>query len=966
MGVQRKKPKNVVKSRKEMRKEMRMEKKSKQKEFLQKRRENKFKKNKNSNSKDDSNDGFKKFDKKFPFKNGKNNQKKFEKPENGKKSSVKSNKKLKLPSKISPELLNFDPEASDFEDEEIDSDELSGNESETEKPAKNPVPAYEDKLAKAREKENNKLQRYEDGLKQRRIEQLQQANEEEDKIISKYEKLLKINKRKGKKDSLTNFNDGLDYILELCTKDSIEKMYNAAKEAAEVENDENDSDDEIEELTKKGKAKEKKKSLKNKKLEKIEEKYFGEDKEPETIALEDLIGDSDDSEFDENEENSDEEEEPARKKAKTDKKVSFKGVKEADSDGNSDFDILDSNESDEEEEENEEKSTKKRKNFVLAPKSSDDEVEEDDFDEEDAETGDFSDENDDDELAKLFANKKSKTPKVDKVREDIYGRKRDAKGNIIEEKSTETKYVPPHLRAKLLAESTSIDPKKQEQLDRLKKQLKGQINRLTEANVQRITIEIEKLYMQNARYDMNTTLSELICSALVSNVIAKERMVLEHMLVVAVLHANIGSEIGAFFLENLIQKFNNLLQDLKNLRVEDKTLDNYVFMLCHMYTFKLFQHNLIYSILDKLCEEFNEKSVECILLVLRSIGFQLRKDDPLALKDLILKIQKKANDASKDLQNDVRVKFMLDILLAIKNNNMTKIPNYDPSLTEHFGKLLKSLTHDGKHVATLNISMDDLLNVDKRGKWWLVGSAWAGNDLKGEKNARLVSSEGEFSAQLLELASKQRMNTDDRRKTFCIIMSAEDYMDAFEKLMHLSIKDPRVIITVIIHCCLAEKQFNPYYAVLTQKFCDTDRKYQLAVQYAVWDRIRELPSQTKESNKNLAKFISYVVQQGGQPLSVLKVIEFSELDKITHKFVKQIVMELLLVEKDEVFQNVFSKVALSKKLSSFKDSMKLFIHHFLLAQSNVKKLDEETQTLLKQRIAMVDQMFQSSDRFNTF
>lgn len=424
--------------------------------------------------------------------------------------------------------------------------------------------------------------------------------------------------------------------------------------------------------------------------------------------------------------------------------------------------------------------------------------------------------------------------------------------------------------------------------------------------------------------------------------------------------------LGAFFLEQIIQKFNEMLENLRTLQVADKTMDNYIFMLCHMYSFKLFQHNLIYNILDKLCEVFNEKSVECVLLILRSIGFQLRKDDPLALKELILKIQKKANDASKDLQNDVRVKFMLDILLAIKNNNMTKIPNYDPSLGENFKKLLKSLTHEGKHVSTLNITMDDLLNVDKRGKWWLVGSAWAGNELKGERISRVVNSEGEFSAQLLELASKQRMNTDDRRKTFCIIMSAEDYMDAFEKLMHLSIKDPRVIITVIIHCCLSEKQFNPYYAVLAQKFCDSDRKYQLAVQYALWDRVRELTSLTPTNIKNLAQFISYIIQQGGQPLSVLKVIDFAELDKITHKFVKQIVMQLLLVPKDDIFTNIFSKVALSKKLSSFKDSIKLFMHHFLLSPSNVKKLDEETSTLLQHRVELIDKMFESSVHFATF
>lgn len=41
-------------------------------------------------------------------------------------------------------------------------------------------------------------------------------------------------------------------------------------------------------------------------------------------------------------------------------------------------------------------------------------------------------------------------------------------------------------------------------------------------------------------------------------------------------------------------------------------------------------------------EKFSEKEIEIILLILKSAGFRMRKDDPLALKELILKIQKKA------------------------------------------------------------------------------------------------------------------------------------------------------------------------------------------------------------------------------------------------------------------------------------------------------------------------------------
>lgn len=55
---------------------------------------------------------------------------------------------------------------------------------------------------------------------------------------------------------------------------------------------------------------------------------------------------------------------------------------------------------------------------------------------------------------------------------------------------------------------------------------------------------------------------------------------------------------------------------------------------------------------------------------------------------------------------------MLDILLAIKNNNMTKIPQYDPSHVEHLKKLMKSLVRKGNYVTQLNISLEDLLKGD--------------------------------------------------------------------------------------------------------------------------------------------------------------------------------------------------------------------------------------------------------------
>lgn len=52
---------------------------------------------------------------------------------------------------------------------------------------------------------------------------------------------------------------------------------------------------------------------------------------------------------------------------------------------------------------------------------------------------------------------------------------------------------------------------------------------------------------------------------------------------------------------------------------------------------------------------------------------------------------------------------MLDVLLAIKNNNMNKIPQYDPSQIEHLKKIFKNFIHKGNSVTQFNVTLEDLL-----------------------------------------------------------------------------------------------------------------------------------------------------------------------------------------------------------------------------------------------------------------
>ena len=132
-------------------------------------------------------------------------------------------------------------------------------------------------------------------------------------------------------------------------------------------------------------------------------------------------------------------------------------------------------------------------------------------------------------------------------------------------------------------------------------------------------------------------------------------------------------------------------------------------IISYLYSWKIVQCSLVFDILNNLAERFKPKDIQLIILCLTNCGMSLRKDDPVALKSFILSVQSVAN---KKKTEDSRVQFMLEVLTGIKNNNVNKIPNYDPSHFEHLRKNFKVCIREGKFATELNISYKDLIQVN--------------------------------------------------------------------------------------------------------------------------------------------------------------------------------------------------------------------------------------------------------------
>lgn len=534
--------------------------------------------------------------------------------------------------------------------------------------------------------------------------------------------------------------------------------------------------------------------------------------------------------------------------------------------------------------------------------------------------------------------------------EDIYGRLRDKDGNVVSRK-----YVPPAMRL----QGISISSEKKEELARLKKQVKGLLNRLSETTVQPIGMEMEELYKKHSNNDVNSTLNLCLSESIIAPFLTPERLVMEHAMLVAYLHCNVGTEVGAQILQDVTEKFNELHEQQQG-QSAGKEVDNCALFISYLFVFKVVHSRIVYDIIKKLAETFSEKDVEIILLILRSVGFALRKHDPLALKEVVLLLQRKSAQDTAGAQ-DSRKRFMMDILNAVRNNNIQKIPNCDPSMVEHASKVLRGLFRKGCLLQELNISLEDLLKAHERGKWWVVGSAWAGNEVPSERKTSMPSVEQEFSSKILKLAQKHHMNTDVRRNIFCILMTAEDYLSASRRILHLNLTptQEREMCHVVLHCLLKEKQHNPFYAYIARFFIKRDRRFYMSLQCAVWDKFKELERMTPTALSNLAEFLVILLSKDALSLAVLKTIQFVDMSPALLKLLQKLFTSLLLNQPRQVYEKVFLKVADAPKLRLLRQGLCLFLRHFFL-----KDLDMDSKVLnaLKQHVEIAEEALSRTDK----
>lgn len=91
---------------------------------------------------------------------------------------------------------------------------------------------------------------------------------------------------------------------------------------------------------------------------------------------------------------------------------------------------------------------------------------------------------------------------------------------------------------------------------------------------------------------------------------------------------------------------------------------------------------------------------------------------------------------------------------------------------------------------------------------------------------------------------------------------------------------------------------------------------------------------------------------------VFQIVQFSELDKLSLRFIRQILIGILLCEDQNACQAVFINVAQSEKLKMFRESLKLFIQHFLVRNLKLSTISVDEKELLNERSKLIDNILE--------
>jgi len=473
-----------------------------------------------------------------------------------------------------------------------------------------------------------------------------------------------------------------------------------------------------------------------------------------------------------------------------------------------------------------------------------------------------------------------------------------------------TKYVPPSLRA----QSNSNE----QDLIRLGKRTQGLINRLTESNLPSIVQSFESMFQENARQHVTSSLINALLSLIADVDILTDNFLTLHAGFIAALYRQQGADFGAQLLEKMVLEVDG------DAGFDGKRRSNLVSLLAGLYNFQVVGNEILYDLVRSYLDRFSEDDTELILRIIRICGSQLRHDNQAALGDIVtIALQKDVGALS------VRQSFMVETMNDLKRNKLKAGVADSASRSEQVTRIKKMLgairSKSRKNIEPLRVTLNDIRNADRKGRWWLVGASFqdprklveneksdSQQDVKQiDSKNRIRNDETSETSNLLALARQLRMTTEVHRTIFVSLMTAIDHKDAVDRIIRLKLKKTQMkeVCYVILRCVTSENSYNPYYGLVAENLCE-DRNIAMSFQFSLWDYFKKMGESLDDQEVSheegasgeidaqelvhIAKFFSLLLRKQSIPITCLKRLDFAYLQPKTIMFLETLLSTVIL------------------------------------------------------------------------
>ena len=462
------------------------------------------------------------------------------------------------------------------------------------------------------------------------------------------------------------------------------------------------------------------------------------------------------------------------------------------------------------------------------------------------------------------------------------------------------------------------------------RRLRGLLNKLTEQTMAAVSAEVASLFGSGHAREMCAAFAQTMLAGCLSETQILAPLVLLNAALVRALSIKLGQNVLTTVVEAVVVAFEAAhVRAIADDDGQQHACCNAALLLAHLYNFGAVHASLLYELIQRLVKGFGEAELQMLIVILRAVGPQLRADDPTALKNIVLEVQTRAASAGvqpaaaagsataeatptdgTDAEGPSgRARVFVAMLTDLKNNKhkARELGAADGALGR-LRKWLRQLTSAGaSEPPPFKVKWDELVQANERGRWWIVGSAWAGrlvDDTAGDRrDGKADGARGKPAGvearsreeQLLRLADGQRMNTDVRRSIFVAIMGADDYVDAHARITKLRLtkgQQPE-IVRVLLECCAQEGLFNRFYALLGVRLCEAFREVRFAMSFAFWDAFKLLPDGSLHRAANTAKLLAQLVTREAVSISTLKVVQWQGLPARSIFFWQVFFVELL-------------------------------------------------------------------------